>query len=213
MIRRAGPSGRGRYHHGDLRAALVDTAIELLAEKGPESFSLAEASRRLGVAASAPYRHFADREALLVAVAVRAAQRLAEHLAGIDGDAGPQDRLCAAVRAFVRFADTERPLFRALTTSGLDKTRHPEIAAAAAPIITAFAGPATELAGAQGETLAAVVAATAQGHALLLLDGAFGTGESARESAAEQAAAATRALVAGRAELGPDAGQAPAPRR
>ena len=67
---RSGKSGR--YHHGDLRAALIDTAVELIGERGVREFSLAEASRRLGVAVSAPYAHFADREDLLAAVAVRA---------------------------------------------------------------------------------------------------------------------------------------------
>jgi AcrR family transcriptional regulator len=62
--------GKGdRYHHGDLRAALTDTAIELIGERGVREFSLAEASRRLGVAVSAPYAHFADRDDLLAAVA------------------------------------------------------------------------------------------------------------------------------------------------
>ncbi|MFC4112648.1 TetR/AcrR family transcriptional regulator [Nonomuraea zeae] len=69
---------RDRYHHGDLRAALIDTATELISEQGVQGFSLAEASRRLGVAVSAPYRHFADRDELLLAVGVRlAVQRAA----------------------------------------------------------------------------------------------------------------------------------------
>ena len=71
-----GPARRRRYHHGDLRQALIETAIEMLGERGAEAFSMAEASRRLGVAASAPYRHFADRDALLAAVALRAADLL-----------------------------------------------------------------------------------------------------------------------------------------
>ena len=54
----------GRYHHGDLRAALIGTAIEIIAERGVRGFSVAEASRRLGVAVSAPYAHFADRDGL-----------------------------------------------------------------------------------------------------------------------------------------------------
>ena len=43
-------AGRGRYHHGDLREALIQTAVELLGERGAHAFSMAEASRRLGVA-------------------------------------------------------------------------------------------------------------------------------------------------------------------
>ena len=75
-----GPAGRGRYHHGGLPDALVETAIALIGERGTAAFSMAEASRRLGVAVSAPYRHFADRDALLAAVAVRAAGLLGEML-------------------------------------------------------------------------------------------------------------------------------------
>jgi hypothetical protein len=57
----------GRYHHGDLRAALIDTAVDLIGERGVRHFSLAEASRRLGVAVSAPCAHFSDRDDLLAA--------------------------------------------------------------------------------------------------------------------------------------------------
>ena len=58
------PAKEGRYHHGDLRSALVDAAIDVIAERGVRDFSMAEASRRLGVTTAAPYRHFADRDEL-----------------------------------------------------------------------------------------------------------------------------------------------------
>src|SRR5215467_5472145 len=61
----------GRYHHGGLRAALIDAAIDVIGERGVRGFSMAEASRRLGVTTAAPYRHFADRDELLAEVAVR----------------------------------------------------------------------------------------------------------------------------------------------
>jgi AcrR family transcriptional regulator len=66
------PAEGGRYHHGDLRPALVDAAIDVISERGVRGFSLAEASRRLSVTTAAPYRHFADRDELLATVAVRA---------------------------------------------------------------------------------------------------------------------------------------------
>lgn len=191
----------GRYHHGDLRAALIDTAVELLAEQGAQGFTLAEASRRLGVAPSAPYRHFHDRDALLAAVAVHAAELLSRSLADIAPDRSATDRLAAAVHVYVRFAWEHRPLFSALTGSGLDKTRHSEIDTAAQPIHAAFTTPATELDPEHGDRIASAIAATAHGHALLLLDNAFGTGEQACDAAADQAAAAVRALIAGRKEL------------
>src|SRR5262249_41231933 len=76
------PTARTKpYHHGDLKAALIDGAVDLIVERGVRRFSLAELSRRLGVTVAAPYRHFASRDELLVAVAVRALQAFGEALA------------------------------------------------------------------------------------------------------------------------------------
>ena len=76
------------YHHGDLRSALVEAGLAILAESGDAgALSLREAARRAGVSAMAPYRHFADKEALLAAIAtvgferLAAAQREAEQVA------------------------------------------------------------------------------------------------------------------------------------
>ena len=199
-----GQARRGRYHHGDLRDALVETAIVLLGERGAASFSLAEASRRLGVAPSAPYRHFADRDALLAAVAVRAAGLLSERLGQQAASGSPRQRLAAAAGAYVRFADEERALFQALAGAGLDKDRHPEIARAAQPIGALFLSAAADLAGgdqAAAARLVSAIVATAHGHATLMLDGTFGSGRETAEAAARQAAAAALALIAGREAL------------
>jgi AcrR family transcriptional regulator len=199
-----GQAGRGRYHHGDLADALVESAIALIGERGVAAFSMAEASRRLGVAPSAPYRHFADRDALLAAVAVRAAGLLSERLGRQPASGPPQQRLASAARAYVSFAVEHQPLFQALVGSGLDKDRHPEIARAAQPIALAFLPPAAELTGndqAAAARLVSAIIATAHGHAMLLLDGTFGTGQQAAGTAAAQAAAATLALIAGRQAL------------
>jgi AcrR family transcriptional regulator len=186
---------RRPYHHGDLRTALIDTAVELIAERGVRNFSMAEASRRLGVAVSAPYAHFADRDELLAAVAVRAYERFYAELE-LSRPEAPADRLAAIARAYVRFASTQRPLFELLFDAGLDKARHPEIAAAERPIDDAFLACVRALTR-DGEALATAVEATAHGHAMLLLDGRFGEGEQAVELAAERAAEATLALVRG----------------
>jgi AcrR family transcriptional regulator len=199
-----GPARRGRYHHGDLRDALVQTAIVLLGERGAAAFSMAEASRRLGVAPSAPYRHFADRDALLAAVAVRAAGLLSERLGREAASGSPQQRLAAAAGAYVRFAGEQRALFQALAGAGLDKDRHPEIARAAQPVGAAFLFPAADLTGgdqAAAARLVSAIVATAHGHATLMLDGTFGSGPEAAETAARQAAAAALALIAGREAL------------
>lgn len=199
-----GPARRGRYHHGGLPDALVETAITLIGERGTAAFSMAEASRRLDVAPSAPYRHFADRDALLAAVAVRAAGLLGELLGGQAASGTPEERLAAAAETYVRFADEHRALFQALAGSGLDKDRHPEIERAAQPIGAAFLSPAAELTGgdqAAAARLVSAVVATAHGHAVLMLDGTFGAGKQAAGTAARQAAAAALALIAGRQAL------------
>jgi AcrR family transcriptional regulator len=188
------PAKAGRYHHGDLRAALIDTAAELIAERGVRDFSLAEASRRLGVAASAPYAHFADRDDLLAALAVRAYERFyAELEPAIHAEPEPAARLAAIAGAYVRFAGANRPLFAVLFDAGIDKARHPEVAAAEQPIDDAFRDCVRALSA--GEELAIAVEATAHGHAMLLLEGVLGDGVDAIESASDRAGRATLALV------------------
>jgi AcrR family transcriptional regulator len=195
-----------RYHHGDLKAALIDTAVDLIAERGVRAFSLAEASRRLGVAASAPYAHFADREALLGAVAVRACQTfLAELEPRVSRLGAPADRLAEMARVYVRFAAAHRPLFETLFEAGLDKGRYPEISAAEKAIEDVYATCIGDLSpeNASAEALAAAVEAAAHGHALLMLDGRFGEGRRAIAVAAESAARATLAIIESRRLLDP----------
>ncbi|HEY3685836.1 MAG TPA: TetR/AcrR family transcriptional regulator [Streptosporangiaceae bacterium] len=196
-----GPGKGDRYHHGDLRTALVDAAIELIGERGVAGFSLAEASRRIGVTVAAPYRHFADREDLLAAVAARAAETLARSVAAESARAGePADRLVAAATAYIGFASARVPLFQALFAAGFDKARHPELDTAARPILDGFLAPARALVdtGDAAERLAMAVVATAHGHAMLLTDGAFNGAADPVAAAVERATTATRALVAGR---------------
>lgn len=197
-----GPGKNGRYHHGNLRAALIDTAVELIGERGLRGFSLTEASRQLGVAVSAPYAHFTDREDLLAAVAVRAFGLLAEELVGGTAQiAYPADRLAAMTRAYVHFAAAHRPLFEVLYEAGLDKERHPEIGEAERPVTDAILACVTDVAGDRGDPdeLAGAIEATAYGHVALLL------GHSGRDAAdvAAAAARATLALVTGRHLLVP----------
>lgn len=226
------PGKGSRYHHGDLRAALVGTAIEVIGERGVRGFSLAEASRRLGVAVSAPYAHFADRDDLLAAVAVHAYELFYAEVAGEMGQfQAPADRLAAMARGYVRFAAANRPLFEVLYEAGLDKASHPEIEAAERPLTDAFmacvraisdggdapsgacsGGDAPSGSGDEdpSEDLASALEATALGHVMLLLDGGSGQGGKAVELAAERAARATIALIESRHLLGRSA-DAPVP--
>ena len=76
-----GRGGRRGYHHGNLREALIDAALDLIASKGPAGFTFAEAARQAGVSAAAPYRHFRDRDALMADVAKRGFERFEARLA------------------------------------------------------------------------------------------------------------------------------------
>ena len=93
------------YHHGDLRTALVDAGIELVAEGGLAALSVAEAARRTGVSAAAPYRHFPSRQDFVVAVAARSAQDLDAALRSAADAAGddPVEAIAADAAAYGRF--------------------------------------------------------------------------------------------------------------
>jgi AcrR family transcriptional regulator len=205
----------GRYHHGDLRVALIAAAIELIGERGVSGFSMAEASRRLGVAASAPYAHFADRDELLAAVAVHAYQLIsAEFLPDVRRLDAPPDRLAAIAAGYVRFAGVYRPLFELLISGAADKTRYPEIEVAERPFVDLFTASARALTGNDGsdedtDDLATAIEAVALGHAMLLLDGDFGPEPDATEVAAGRAAQAALALIAGRRHLSSQPGPGP----
>ena len=92
------------YHHGDLRRALVDAAIERIGEGGPHSVSLRALSRRLGVSTGAPYRHFENKQALLAQVAVEGFAGLETALREAYEASPPETRLKELGVAYVRYA-------------------------------------------------------------------------------------------------------------
>jgi AcrR family transcriptional regulator len=105
-------AGKKTYHHGDLRSALVKRALQRVRSGGTESFSLREAAREIGVTPGATYKHFADKDELLSAVAAEALELLAGRTQkAITGLAG-KERLRAAAMAYIDFAASEPQLFR-----------------------------------------------------------------------------------------------------
>ncbi len=103
-----------KYHHGDLRAHLVETIRELIEESGPDGFRIAEACRRAGVSTAAPYKHFADRDAILRAVALSGMERLRDAMAEAAASraVGDPARIAALGRSYVEFARREPGVFR-----------------------------------------------------------------------------------------------------
>jgi len=118
MVRSMAESTRIRrkagYHHGDLRAQLIEATRALFEDKGPDGFSVAQACRVAGVSTAAPYRHFRDREEMLEAV-VRAAyaRKHARMVAALEGiPAGSRARIVALGRVYIGFARDEPGIFR-----------------------------------------------------------------------------------------------------
>lgn len=99
-------AAKNTYHHGDLRQSLIDAAIALISEEGISELSLRQVARRVGVSHNAPYRHFADKDALLAAVAEQGFQslRVAMESAQAGIAAGSSQRLTAIGVAYVEFA-------------------------------------------------------------------------------------------------------------
>ena len=102
------------YHHGNLRAELLDTAIEQLREQGTEELSLRALARAIGVSQTAPYRHFADKSDLLAAMATRGYRTLLGCLqqAGADAGSDPSKQLVAFAHAYVEYAANNPKLFK-----------------------------------------------------------------------------------------------------
>ncbi|MFJ4210476.1 TetR/AcrR family transcriptional regulator [Paenarthrobacter sp. NPDC089675] len=120
------------YHHGDLRAALVAAAVESL-EAG-EPFSLRAVARRAGVSPTAPYRHFADREALDNAVAVEGFRDLLARLEAASGKlpaaAAPEEVITALGVAYVAFALRRPAVFRLMFGNECDEEDSERVQAA-----------------------------------------------------------------------------------
>jgi len=111
------------YHHGNLREALLERAAEVIAESGIETLSLRSLARDLGVSHAAPSRHFADRAALLKALAQAGFERSVEVMreGAVAAGANPIDRYRALGRSYVGFAIDHPALYRAMN--------HPEVRA------------------------------------------------------------------------------------
>ncbi len=113
-------AGRRSYHHGNLREALVDAVLGLIAKHGPNGFSFADAARAAGVSPAAPYRHFKDRDALLAEVARQGFERLTDSLerALASGGPSPMRAFEAVMQAYLAFARHDRAAWSAMFAPG-----------------------------------------------------------------------------------------------
>jgi AcrR family transcriptional regulator len=115
------------YHHGDLRAALLRSSLDLM-RQGPHEFTFRELARRAGVSHAAPYRHFRNKDEFLAAIAEEGFIRLTACLnAAATKDWEPFRRLKNAVVAYVEFSLDEPEQFRVMFSVNLDGELHPSV--------------------------------------------------------------------------------------
>lgn len=120
----SGPSAtaaqRSTYHHGNLPEMMAKAVLEVIAETGVESVSISEAARRAGVSGGAPYRHFKDREDLLVTVAKSAYERLWQGFQrSLDGEKDPEKQMVSIVTGYFEFGRDEPGAAELLFHSGI----------------------------------------------------------------------------------------------
>ena len=181
------------YHHGDLRAALLRAALELLEEGGANALSLRAVARRAGVSPAAPYRHYADREALVSAVAAVGYRELAERLAAAHPAPSTPEELARAATAYVQFA-LERPaLFRIMFGEPCDRDNDERVAATAAVSQYVRAIVERTFPASDSEALGTAIWALVHGLAFLHLDGKLDA--SSPQVVADRIAAALGALL------------------
>jgi AcrR family transcriptional regulator len=124
---KSGSSINARYHHGDLKRALIDTALAMVTEEGTWSFTLREVARRAGVSHAAPYNHFPDKAALLAEVAALGFQALGQEMEKAGRRArSPRQALLGIATAYVRFGVEHPGHYRLMFGLELaDKERYP----------------------------------------------------------------------------------------
>jgi AcrR family transcriptional regulator len=186
-------TSKAPYHHGDLRAALVRAAMELLEESGETALSLRAVARCAGVSPAAPYRHYADREALVSAVATVGYRELAERLAAAHASPSTPEELARVAVAYVQFALDRPALFRIMFGEPCDGDNDERDAATAA--VTHYVRAIVErtFPQADAEALATAVWALVHGLAFLHLDGKLDA--SSPSVVDERVTAAIRALL------------------
>jgi AcrR family transcriptional regulator len=116
-----------QYHHGDLRRAVVNAALEILRETQSLDLSLRELARRAGVSHNAPYKHFADKRELLAAVSAAGFETLTNHMTHeMAGRSNPREQLFAMLRAYIDHGVANPALYSLMFggyLGGPDRTR------------------------------------------------------------------------------------------
>jgi len=114
-----------KYHHGDLKNALIQAGIEILSKDGVAGLSLRKVALRAKVSHSAPYAHFSDKQSLIAAISTEGFNQLyAELSAAIEAQASdPEKKLFAATKAYVTFALARTDTFKIMFSGVIEKEK------------------------------------------------------------------------------------------
>jgi AcrR family transcriptional regulator len=187
-------TSKATYHHGDLRAECVRAAVELLEESGETALSLRAVARRAGVSPAAPYRHYADREALVSAVAAVGYRELAGRLAAAHPSPSTPKQLASVAVAYVQFALDRPALFRIMFGEPCDRDNDERVAATATVSLYVRGIVERAFPDADAEALATAIWALVHGLAFLHLDGKLDA--TTPSAVADRVTAAIQALLA-----------------
>jgi AcrR family transcriptional regulator len=159
-----------RYHHGDLRSALILKGLERLAEGPAEELSLRELARSVGVSATAVYRHFPDKAALLTALCIEGDRMLAQAFRKAMAKVKPgQEAFDEMGRAYVRFALAHPAVFRLMMSPAGARRAEGEASEMLVEALRGLSGP--ELTQAQRDVQRLKAWSQVHGLAMLMLDG------------------------------------------
>jgi AcrR family transcriptional regulator len=175
------------YHHGDLRRALIDAAVQLIEHEGLAALSLRQLARRVGVSHAAPVHHFGDKAGLLTAIAVEGFSELADELRRSYAETGSFLELAVA---YVRFAVQHRAYFEVMFRPELYHPDDPRVEQARGRTRELLYGPLAELrGGAMPDAPRAGLAAWSLAHGLatLLISGNLSDPDGAEHDPAELA--------------------------
>lgn len=149
---------------------MVGAAMDALREGGAQSIGLRDVTRRAGVSASAPYRHFENRAALLAAVATEGFEAFRQEQDLAREGVAEDDQFAAMALAYVRFALRNPPLFRLMFSAELEMRRHPALRAAADAAYAPLARATAREDSIAPEEVAVAAWAFVHGLSVLLLD-------------------------------------------
>ncbi|MCU7937550.1 MAG: TetR/AcrR family transcriptional regulator [Candidatus Thiodiazotropha sp. (ex Dulcina madagascariensis)] len=110
---------KSTYHHGNLKQDLMESAVKRLAKGGIENLSLRSISREIGVSQTAPYRHFSNKNELLVALAIRGFEELTHEMVRADRDEDICIRLRQISIAYISYARKNPEIYRLLFGTGI----------------------------------------------------------------------------------------------